>query len=267
MFDKVFDLNFMPMRKYLPGILFILPFIILNINNLKAQGELDKQNKILFSNERTFGLKLKSSGWEINYRYAKRTSNYKKKWFYTAGFGTIKDPKEIKSFNEIGLSGSRFVYGKTNSVFKSQASIGRQRELFTKFDKGTVSIRIIYAVGVGIAFMKPIYYNVYQSDGSTVTQLFALNIPSFKIRNRASFFKGLPETIISPGVFAKVGASFEYGKKNNILRFIETGATLDFYPKKIKIMETENSRILIPSVYVSWRFGKVISDYHLKEIE
>lgn len=243
----------------------IIFFLFLFSIRVFSQGELDEEKKIFYRNEKTFGFIINSNGWGVNYRFAKRI-NASEKWIYDGDFNVIKHPKERKS-NTYSSPVSRVVYGKLNYVINLRASAGRQRELFRKFDKSSVSVRIFYLTGVTFAFAKPIYYQILQNDGMTIKdQKFDAYVPSFYILGRSQVFKGLFETKVYPGAFVKIGTCFEYSKKDKKFRAIEAGISFDAYYKKIEIMATEKNNMFYPSLYLTFRFGKVVSGYHLKEI-
>ena len=233
-----------------------------------SQGEIDDSKKVFFRNEKSFGFFLNSNGWGVNYRYAKRFRGYAQKhWIFDGDFNVMKHPKEIKLFNEVYATGSRFVYGKYNYAFNIRASVGRQEELFRKFDKRSVSVRFVLLGGASAVFLKPIYYNVYVNYDITNVEKFSTSANAQGILGRASVFKGIDEITVIPGGYLKVGLSFEYSKKDRKLKAVEIGASFEAYPKKIKIMAIEDNSMFFPTLYVSFRFGKVVSGYHIKQTE
>src|SRR5665647_1799723 len=76
--------------------LLILAVIVLfGTITLCAQGELDKQQKVFFRNERSFGILLNSDGIGVSYREAKRI-DYRNKTLIEFDAGTLKNSKEYK---------------------------------------------------------------------------------------------------------------------------------------------------------------------------
>ena len=73
------------------------------------------------------------------------------------------------------------------------------------------------------------------------------------------------EIKLVPGLFVKTGFNFEFSKEDKRLNILEPGISIEVYPKQIKIMGTENNPFIFPVLYLSYRFGKVESGYHLKE--
>ncbi len=236
-------------------------FICCSIS-LLAQGEIDKQQKIFFRNERSFAILLNSDGFGLSYRDAKRV-DFLNKHYFEIEIGTLKDPREYKESNPTYETPGTFVYGKINSVIYLRGSYGHQHEIFKKADIGGVAIRYFYSGGPTFAIYKPIYYRILHQVSSSEFELVdeklnvAVDGPG-DIYSKASFTKGLGETKLLPGIFAKGGFNFEYSKQDKIIHAIEIGASLSAFPKKIPIMATEGNKAIFFSMFVSYRFGVVI---------
>ncbi len=249
----------------------LISFTLIFISSFSfSQGEINDGNRIYYRNEKCFGITLNSNGYGVGYRYGKRI-NARKKWLFEGNLNIVKHKKERKDFNPYSTSLSRFAYGKKNFAFNLNFAVGRQKELYQKFDKNSVSIRFFYELGATGAFLKPIYYNVLigvPGSSEIEEKKFDESISSpISIWGKAPFYKGIGEMKVLPGAFAKAGFSFEFSKKDHRLTILEVGATFEIYPKKIEIMATEDNSFYFPVVYISFRFGKVVSGYHLKEVD
>lgn len=231
-----------------------------------AQGELNEQQKVFFRNERSFAILLNSNGIGISYRESKRI-DFLNKRFFEIEAGTLKHPKEYKVSNPYSQSQS-FVFGKLNSTFYLRGGIGRQHEIFKKADLGGIAIRYFYSAGPVIALYKPIYYRVLYP--SPYTNLYEIKEEKFEasfslpqeIYGKASFFKGVRETKVLPGLFAKGGFNFEYSKEDKVIHAIELGGQINAFPKKIPIMAGSDNRTIFLSLFVSYRFGIIIDPLH-----
>ncbi len=228
---------------------------------LYGQGELDEQQKIFFRNERSFAVMLNSDGFGIGYREAKRL-DYLNKRFFEIDAGYLKHPKEYRLSSIYPQAGS-FVFGKLNSVFYIRGGLGQQHELFQKADLGGVAVRFFYSGGANLALYKPIYYKVVHPISIDQAVLreekFDVQIhdPTM-IFGRASFIKGIKETKVLPGLYAKSGFNFEYSKEDKVIHAIEVGAQLNAFVKKIPIMESTRNKALFFSFFVSYRFGIIV---------
>ncbi|HBS86736.1 MAG: hypothetical protein A2W91_11960 [Bacteroidetes bacterium GWF2_38_335] len=226
------------------------------------QGEIDDIGKGLGKNERTFAIVFNSNGWGFNYRYAKRLDGYRKRLFDFDLIG-VKHPKEIKSVNLLNEVQKKFVYGKINQFYTLRAGIGNQKEIFSRFDKGGISIRYFYSFGLSLGLLKPIYYEVAYYD--PVLEYSRLRIEKYNfytqhnegsIWGKASFFEGINETVFEPGGFIKTGLNFDFSDNNDNIRSLETGIIIDIYSRKIPIMATKENNSVFLSLFVAYRFGK-----------
>src|SRR6201999_3208920 len=134
----------------------------------------------------------------------------------------------------------RFVYGKINGVFLIRAGLGLQHVIFTKADSKAVEVRYSYSAGPTLAFAKPYYVQVIRNaSATTISESVPFNASTFtqdSVIGRGSFTDGLAQTKLYPGLNAKFNLSFEYASYTNLIRAIEIGATLDYFPKALPIM-------------------------------
>lgn len=254
---------------YRPIIKFVLTsFAILFCTQaIFAQGELDtEEKKLVFKDEKTFAVLLNTNGYGLNYRFAKRLDGFRKR-LYDIEFNIIKHPKEIKTQNPyFDTKQRRYIFGKTNSFFNVRIALGKQKEIYSKYDKGGLAIIYFYSVGAVVGFLKPIYYEVlYPVDSIPYdyvirTEKFNTSIHRVgDIYGKAPFTVGTNETKIIPGAFTKFGISFEYGKSDRIVHSIDVGASIEVYSQKIIMMATEQNSQILVSLFASYRFGKAIS--------
>lgn len=244
-------------------IILILSGICCSILPVLAQGEIDEQERIFYRNEQSIGIWLNSTGWGFGYLYGKRI-NYLNKRLIEIDFNNIKHPKEVKMNNPYFPNAKGFFFGKENLFVNLRAGYGFQHEMFRKIDRGGISIRRFYTFGPSFGFYKPIYYevlNFVEPDAFEITvEKFNESVihDPYMIYSRASFFKGFDELKFVPGIYGKAGVHFEYSKYDRLLHAIEIGMTVDAYPKKIPIMATEDNRQIFFSLFVSYRFGRVV---------
>lgn len=243
-------------------LLITLIVFISAIEILTGQGELDKQQKIFFRNEKTLAILLNTDGYGLSYRAGKRI-DYLNKRIIDIDFGTLKNPKEVRLSNPVYQTPGSFIFGKLNSVFFFRGGWGRQHEIYRKIDLGGVAIRFFYSGGPVLTFYKPIYYKILVPVSSTeftiVEQKFDIKkLDPTMIYGKSSFFKGFNELKVVPGIFAKSGFNFEYSKEDKVIHAIEVGAQVMVFPRKIPIMATENNKAIFLSLFASYRFGVVL---------
>lgn len=249
----------------------IVVFLFLTVFCLSAfgQGEIDTQEKILYQNERSISLSLNSNGFGAGFRFGQRKS-YLNKTLFDIDFAYIKHPKEVKiSASPLSYSSSRkYVYGKTNLFVNLRPSIGFQREIFSKEDRGSIAIKYYAGAGPSIGITKPIYYNFYIISGiNGVFYIVDTRVEKFEferhpgnkeIAGRAPIWKGFDELKLYPGLHVKAGISFEYSTVNRLLNAIEVGSVFDAFTKKIPIMYTHHNNQFFLSLFIIYRFGWVV---------
>lgn len=231
-----------------------------------SQGEIDKQAKVFYRNERSWSASLNSNGWGLNYRYAKRLNAYSS-IIFDGDFASIRHPKEVKSQSPYkGTWGRTYVFGKTNDAFALRGGAGYQKELFGKFDQGGISVRVFGAGGLSLALLKPVYYQKVTGYNPATDQILyeeSLFDPDYMqsvydIYDRESFFTHIDKTTLLPGFYARAGFCFEYGSEDRILHALEGGVQIEGFLKKLMILATDDNRQLFLTLFVTYRFGKVI---------
>lgn len=244
--------------------IFILFLSILFFSiNVFSQGEINNETRLISGNEKSYAILINSNGWGLNYRYGKRIDGFKKRLF-DFDFSYVKHPKEIRIQNPYYDNQKRFVFGKLNALFTLKVSIGKQKEVYSKFDKGGIAVKYFYEGGISLAILKPIYYQVVDSlspnpnDPYVSDRLFDYNIHSpADIYGRSSFFKGIGETKFKPGLFVKAGLSFVYSNQYEAINALESGLIFDIYYSELPIMATDKNQNYLISIFISYRFGKV----------
>ena len=59
-----------------------------------------------------------------------------------------------------------------------------------------------------------------------------------------------------PGGYAKLGLTFEYADLDDDIKAIETGVTVDVYPKVIPIMATAKNQQVYVNLYINFLWGR-----------
>lgn len=243
-------------------LLFLLLFFIPGFFNfLSAQVAEPEEHTVLIRTERSWGGLIHTQGLGANYWRAKHKTAAIKS-VYEFEFATIKHPKEIKSINPYFENAKSYKFGKLNSAALFRANIGRHNTLNNKPYWGGVEVRYMLSGGISAAILKPVYLSI----------LYPTSIPykylvvdekydpdkhnSDMIYGRASFFKGLNEIKIYPGLNTKLGLSFEYGNKVEYVRTLDVGVIGDIYLKEVPIMAFDANNNYFITFFVSLHFGK-----------
>jgi hypothetical protein len=217
--------------------------------------------EIFYRNEKSLGFQLNTNGWGLGYRYGNRI-NFFEKQNYEIDFSILKHPKEIKSSSL--YSSDSFVFGKLNSVFDLRLGYGKQNEVFSKRDPGSIAIRYFYFYGPSIAIQKPIYYEIADGSDVRIEKFTDVHSPD-EIKGKASFFEGFDEIKIIPGAYFKAGVNFEFSQKETVIHAFEAGVMLQAYLSNLEIMDVDDNQQFYFTLFVSYRFGKIVNAQEISE--
>lgn len=216
--------------------------------------------RLLYKKEFVGGFTIHTSGWGIHARYGMQLTNLKKLSF-AMDIVNIRHPKEKKVFNPSFDDGKGFYYGKINALIAVRPTIGIRQIWFQKKRPQGVEIGYNFNIGPSVGLVKPVYLEIIRAtnDGALTMSEERFN-PSLhtvdNIYGRARTTKGLNELKINPGVFAKFGLHFEYGADEDMIKALEVGTMVDYYPKKVELMAISDNYNFYLNFYVSVIFGK-----------
>lgn len=230
---------------------------------LLGQGDIDEQKRVMYRNESSFGGFLNSNGYGLNYRYG-FWRNARNQFILDGDLNYVKHPKEVKTQVAYNYNTRRYVYGKKNLFWELKGMAGWQKELYRKYDKTGISVRLFYGGGLSIGFLKPIYYEVYTfapigEATNPEFRKFDASIHQTQIGGRGPFFMGFNELKVVPGLTGKTGLSFEFSQRDAIIHALEAAISLTVYPKEIPIMATEKNNFLFFNLIVGYRFGNIVN--------
>jgi hypothetical protein len=251
------------MFKLWPALVFLafLPFISLRAQEqiLNSGYENGSNLNVLYRSDKTAQLYATTRGFGFMFRQGKHVTA-KTRSYYEIDIQTLKHPKEVKSAGE-AESRRRFVYGKVNNVLLLRASLGLQNVIYQKADNKAVEIRYSYSVGPLLAFAKPYYVQVYRTTGARNSTTINFEDENWtpdsgKVIGRGAFAEGLNQLKLLPGASGKFNLSFEYAPYTNLIRAIETGVTLDYFPKAVRIMARNPAENFVITLHVGFVFGR-----------
>jgi len=242
--------------------LFSLAFTVLSAQESLPGGNYENGTtlNVLYRNEAMGKIFASTRGFGVMFRQAKHVTQ-KTKSYYDVEIQGLKHPKETKSVGE-GTNRRRYIYGKLNAVTLLRGAIGIQNTLFSKGDHKAVEVRYAYSLGPTLAFAKPYYVSIYTHNPGGVSETdVTFNSENFspdsgRIQGRSSFAKGFSEMKFYPGLTAKFNLSFEYAPYTNLIRALETGISLDYFPKGLPIMSKNKAENFIIAFHLGFVFGR-----------
>jgi hypothetical protein len=228
------------------------------ISNLIRQ---DEEGVLVYKRQTIIGGQFRTNGYGAflelgRMKTVRRTNTYR------LDITEIKHPKEEKTPNGGALVfGNPYVYGKINNFYQATLGFGQQWVLGQKGNKNGVAVTAVYSGGVAIGLLRPYYLEVQDPNTgeSTVIKYSQKDSALFlgpTIIGGAGFSKGWSELKIKPGVFAKSGLRFDYGRFNEVVSGIEIGVSAEFYGSKIPILVGQKEKQLFFQGYIAVLFGR-----------
>ena len=216
------------------------------------------QNSGYFDTEREvyWGINKNSWGGLIGGGVLKISNKVSDKMYQTVGVEivNIKHPKENKYSSALGY-GRTFVWGKKNYLFSLRGQYGREMILVNKKDPQGIRINAQVAVGPSIGLLVP-YYIKYSRNNRMEIENFDSSIHTFNnVIGSASFFEGLDELKIKPGINLKAALNFEFGGPRSATA-IEVGFLADIFTKEIMMMPTAENYSIYPTAFITLFYGR-----------
>lgn len=218
-----------------------------------AQGDFQDEH-IFYRNEFSYVASLRSNGFGLGTRYAKRITAFNKRLFEFQ-VTSLHHDKEIKITPDSGL-GKRLVYGKLNATYQVLLSYGTQKEKFSKLDQKSVAIRYIHLYGLAVGIEKPYYYSVNQSG----TEYERFNTSNTTKYGKAPFEIGLWESKFTPGIYYCAMVNFEFHNTQKSFQAFEVGISVQAYARKLEIMYGNENTWLFPTFFINYRLGTILKD-------
>ncbi len=201
------------------------------------------------------GIKLTTDGYGFFLEKGKAIS-IKNTLLFQLDISEKRHPKEAKEFNLNGAG--PYVYGKINFVYPVKLGLQDQFLLGNKGNKNGVSVTANIGGGISLALLRP-YQLGFDSAGTQIFKGYYDDSARFVNGSPISgpgLTTGFSKLKVTPGVYAKAGLRFDYGKYNEVISAIEVGVSAEFYSKKIQQMLYNDEKNFFFSGYVALIFGK-----------
>lgn len=160
---------------------------------------------VLYNHQAVGGISIHTEGWGFYFREAKIKDIYKK-IFWETEFVTMHAEQEYKISNPNQPESSPYYFGKLNGMGILRLGVGVLRMIWRKNDLSCIQIDAVYAAGVSLGILKPVYLEIYSSgvngDELPVAQEYNPNQDTpANIYGRASVFDGLNQLSFSRTVW------------------------------------------------------------------
>ncbi len=253
------------MKKYGFAVIFLLGslglFAQANYRSTQTKG-------LIYTREKALDVTFNSSGFSVGFTKGKLKS-YLKTPFWQFELGRLKHPKEYKQVADLSIRNSRpYTYGKKNVMMVARILRGQKRYLSEKAKTKGVAIGWEYAAGLSLALLKPYYLNLQRDVNPSNPLVFSTKPEKYSAENRdlfldtraiagaASFWKGIGETKVMPGLHARIGVLFDWGAFDETSKSVDAGVMIDVYPKAVPIMIDAKNYPFFLNLYINFQLGK-----------
>jgi hypothetical protein len=246
-------------------ILLLGAVIACAVSGLRAQQSVsiyDDPSRTLYRSEVYGGFTAHGDGWGLFLYNARYTTARQRRLLGVEVVG-MKHPKEVKSFNPYYEDSRGYFYGKQNSFLIVRPMIGRKTMLAEKVRNSGVEVSVVWGGGPSLGLLKPVYLQIGKPGipyEVIVVEKYDPAVHSVNnIYGRASWFTGVGEMSLRPGLFGRFAFNFEHATTGTGVKAIEAGATFDAFLEEVPIMAevdgVENKQFYL-EFYVSLQFGK-----------
>lgn len=260
-------------------ILSISAFAVLSLKAqrtlLLGQNNYDQQKGFIYNKEFATDFRIQNNGYALGIQWG-TIHTYKRTSFYYAGMGELKHPQEVRQNRGLpfGAGGGfrGYTFGKQNNLIVLRGGVGNKRYLSEKGRIKGVAVAVTYEGGPTIGILKPYYLYLRVQPEDFLQSYFrsekyspenADRFLSFeKIFGADSFFKGITEIGVRPGMHAKTALHFDWGAMDEFIKALELGIMADAFFTKMPILvespqapEFQNHLAFI-NLFLTLQFGK-----------
>ncbi len=242
------------------ALLLFIPFSKVHSQNILEDTLGISDANLLFKQQAVGGINAHTEGWGFFFRRAKILNIYRK-IFWEAEAVTMHDEHEYKLSDPNEPDATPYYFGKLNGMETIRIGVGTSQMLWRKNDLNCTQIDVVYAAGLSVAVLKPVYLEIITNSPNgndlPVAQQYDPNTdtPS-NIYGRASVFDGLGQLAFYPGAYGRLALNFDFSNRHQLVKALELGVIVDVYDKVIPMMAfTKNNQAFI-NLYASFSLGK-----------
>ena len=218
----------------------------------------EEEGEIVYNKHSVFNIKLATDGYGLGYEFGKFKSP-RKSLLFQFELSEKKNPKEKKQAASVDnqFRVNSVIYGKTNNFYQFKMGIAQQQVIGGKGNKNGVSVSAIYGGGITLGLLKPYLVDAIGPNDEIIHSKYPQIIDSsyFEIK-AAGFTKGWNQLKLKPGLYAKTGLRFDYGRLNETISAIEVGLSAEMYSGKISQMVYNKQKQFFFSAYLTLLLGK-----------
>jgi hypothetical protein len=228
---------------------------------INAMVKQEEEGNLSYVKQNGFGIQLRTNGYGFFYEIGRRVSQRYTNT-YSIELSEIKNPKEEKVGGAENFFGNPYVYGKVNNFYQAKLGFGKQYIFGQKGNKNGVAVIGLAQGGVSVGLAKPYYINIESPSGRKTIKYDSPDSSNFLAANSfgnttgAGFTKGWNELKVKPGLYAKTGLRFDFGRYNESVQAIEIGLSLEYYFQDVQLLALNEPQRLFFQGHLAFVFGR-----------
>ncbi|MBO3700353.1 hypothetical protein [Roseivirga sp. E12] len=235
------------LKSILLSLLLIIGFGAFAQQNDEARGE-------DYSIENVFGISKATHGGLISGFYYRHSKILSEGNLMNYGIEVV-NIKHAREGKETTITGSTFVFGKSNYLLAIRPTYGREKILFKKAPQQGARITGLLSAGPSIGMEIPYFVELVgnekeQYDPNDTRHGFN------RIIANAGPFRGLGQSKFVLGAHAKASLTFETNSTKQRVFGVEVGFTLDVYTREINILPVAGNNSVFTSAFMAIYFGR-----------
>ncbi len=154
------------------------------------------------------------------------------------------------------------VYGKLNYFGQLRTGYGFTHVVNAKPYWGGVEVGYFFYGGFSLGISIPVYVKI-EEEGKLVSQRYDPEKHTYSSlgHGKDSFFKGIKNTKLHPGIYVKTGMSFDFAKDDAMILKLDFGAAVDAYYPPVEKLAHINKQYVLLTGFVTFHIGKRRANY------
>lgn len=240
-----------------------------------GQNNYAQQKDFVYDKEFSTDFRIHTNGVALGFHLGK-IHTYNRTSFFYGGIGELKHPQEVRQNRGLpfgaGAGFRGYIFGKQNNLLVLRGGLGEKRYLSEKGRRKGVALAVSYEGGATLGILKPyyLYLRVQPEDFSQSYFRSERYSPenedrflSFeKIFGADSFFKGIGEIGIRPGLHGKASIHTDWGALDEFIKALEAGVMFDVFFQQMPILvespavpQLQNNAAFV-NLFLTLQFGK-----------
>jgi hypothetical protein len=153
------------------------------------------------------------------------------------------------------------VYGKLNYFGQLRGGYGLTRVLNGKPYWGGVEVGYFFYGGLSVGFSVPVYLKIYNGESPVSERYDPEKHNQGNILYKDSFWKGVKNIKVHPGIYVKTGMSFDFSRNDALVIKLDFGVAADVYYSPVEKMAFSPKQYILLTGFVSIHLGKRLAIY------